>query len=445
MTEVAEKKHAVLSPSGAHRWAACPGSVVLEEGKPNHSSSYARWGTCAHEVAGIILETAIAGQGEYARWDPADAEGFIGRVFQIEGHAVEFDHEMADCVNDYVAHVESFWEPGDVLIAEQPVPLDHLTGETDATGTSDCIILKSARREIVVIDLKGGKGVVVDAEDNLQGLMYASGAAREHDLMYGPFETVRIVIVQPRCHHVSEWAVQWDEFQDRCRDLEMAAHQVRLCQKDMADGVAWGDTGYLFPGEKQCRFCKAKATCPELRGEVSAALAFTAPPARADEFPDLSIPKQAAAANPAKMSEVDADLLAEAWKSLDLVAQWADAVRAEVHSRLHDGAPVGNLTLYEGRQGARAWSNAAAAEQRMRKARVKVDAMFEQTLVSPTAAEKLWKGGVIPQKVWADLAALIKRPPAKPVVGLAGDPKKTPWSPARAEDFPDLTLDDMFA
>ena len=48
--------------------------------------------------------------------------------------------------SDYVTHVESFWEPGDILLPETQVPLDHLTGEKDATGTSDCIIIKPKDR-----------------------------------------------------------------------------------------------------------------------------------------------------------------------------------------------------------------------------------------------------------------------------------------------------------
>ena len=35
---------------------------------------------------------------------------------------------------------------------------------------------------LAAIDLKGGKGVQVDAEENHQGTMYASGAAEELDL-----------------------------------------------------------------------------------------------------------------------------------------------------------------------------------------------------------------------------------------------------------------------
>lgn len=446
---MSEKTHALLSPSGAHRWTRCAGSPVLEQGQDNTSSPHARWGSCAHEVGALILSTAVKtmadGHATREVWNPENAEAYVGRVFQIDGHDVEFDMEMADCVNDYVAHVESFWEPGDIMLVEQAVPLEQITGEKGAEGTSDCIILKWRTREIVVIDLKGGKGVQVDAEGNEQGLMYADGAITEHDLLYGPFDKVRIVIIQPRLNHVSEWLLGMDEFEQHRIEIEKAAGQVWLCQKDIKDGVKWGTTGYLQPGEKQCRFCSAKAICPALEGAVSEALALTAPPARAEEFPDLSLNKQAAAAVPVDGLGCDAARLAKAWKAIPLVEQWANAVRDLVHTMLHDGREVGDLCLYEGRAGARQWADAAAAEAAMKGAKVKVDEMYDRKLISPTEAEK--RLAKTKKPLWAKLAPLISRNDTKPVVGVQGDPKRKPWSPAKPEEFPDLTAeeDELFA
>ena len=183
---VEEKTHARKGPSGADTWAVCYGAPALCDGKPNNSSVYARWGTCAHEVAGLILQAAAeANKASPNLWIVENAEAFVGRVFQIEGHDVEFDMEMADCVNDYVAEVESYWEPGDIMLVEQAVPIDHITGEEGATGTSDCIIIKPAKREIVGIDLKGGKGVAVYAEDNRQAAMYSDGGIVEEGVRRG--------------------------------------------------------------------------------------------------------------------------------------------------------------------------------------------------------------------------------------------------------------------
>lgn len=443
-TQVEEKTHAELSPSGASRWMRCPGSVALSRGLEDTGSHYARWGTVCHEVADLILQDVIAD----GKWDPRCAESYIGRVFEVEGHELEFDMEMADCVNDYIAHVESFWAPDVVLLPETQVPLEHITGEKDATGTSDCVIVYPRLREICVIDLKGGKGVMVDAEENKQGLMYASGTIEEYDLLYGPFDKIRIVIIQPRLNHVSEWLLEMDEFEERIAEIKAAVKQVRLCEKDIADGVPWDTTGYLTPGEDQCRFCPAARNklCPALDGMVVDTMSKTAPPARADEFPDLTLPKKAAAAVPDE--SVDHEALAEAWRALPLIEKWIEGVRNAVHSRLHDGKPVGSgdhqLTLYEGKRGARYWTDEDAAEERMRKSRVKADDRFTKTLISPTQAEKKLKDN---KSLWADLAEYIDQNDGKPVVGLVGDEKRTPWSVCPPDDFPDLDAeeDDLFA
>lgn len=450
---IEEKTHALLSPSGAARWTRCPGSVVLEQGLEDRGSVYADWGTVCHEVADLILRDAVQSNtrnddgSPHVYWLPANAEGYVGRVFTVGEKEYTFDMEMADCVNDYVAHVESYWHPGVIMLPETAVPLEQITGEKGATGTSDCIIIDGS--EIIVIDLKTGRGVEVDAEENEQGLMYAAGAAYEYDMLYGPFDKVRIVIIQPRLNAVSEWSLNWIPFQAEVGRLQFAADRVRTVQRGVSEQggpsirlaaqLKVDDIEAFHPGPKQCQWCKAKAICPALKGEVSEQLAKVAD---IDDFEDLSLPKQAAAAATLP-DDLDHEKLAEAWRALPLIEKWAEAVREMVHARLHDGKTVGNLTLYEGKRGARYWTDEAEAEALMKKRRVKADEMYSKKLVSPTAAEKLLKG----KPLWADLAGLIDQGEGKPVVGVAGDPKRTPWSPCSPDDFEDLDAaeDDLFA
>ena len=53
--------HALLGPSSAHRWLACPPSARLEEGMDDQGSEYAREGTLAHRLGELRLRE---------RWEP---------------------------------------------------------------------------------------------------------------------------------------------------------------------------------------------------------------------------------------------------------------------------------------------------------------------------------------------------------------------------------------
>lgn len=432
---VEEKVHARKGPSGADTWAVCYGAPAMQDGEPNKSSVYARWGTCAHEVAGIILQGAVKQDCGHEFFHPENAEAYVGRVFQIEGFDVEFDMEMAECVNDYVAHVESYWEPGDILIAEQAVPIDHITGEKGATGTSDCIIIKPAKREIIAIDLKGGKGVQVDAERNRQATMYSDGAIVEHDLFYGPFDWVTSVIIQPRIFNVSEHRVTREEHDAFIAEIREAAKISADADRLFASGMddLWVE-GYLRPGEKQCRFCNAKAKCPALSGVVSNSLKATAP--RADEFPDMSLPKQAAnAVNEERIGGLPEVDLGKAMAATDLIEQWIKAIRAEVERRLFDGKDVKGYYLGVGKKGDRKWSDESKAEELMKKAKVKADEMYTKKMITFPQAEKAFKEK---PTIWSKLAPLMAQSDGKPSVCKDGDKNEPFKIGVEPEDFPDL-------
>ena len=50
-----ERDHALLGPSNAYQWAACPPSARLSEGLPDTGSEAAKEGTLAHELAELKL------------------------------------------------------------------------------------------------------------------------------------------------------------------------------------------------------------------------------------------------------------------------------------------------------------------------------------------------------------------------------------------------------
>lgn len=397
--------HAKLNPSGAHRWMACPGSVALEAPFPDTSSAYAREGTAAHELAAMVLETA----------EPS-AQRYVGLRIEFEdyGDVVSWlvTQDMADHVDDYVKFVRQLSD-GKTLLIERKVPIGHLTGETDATGTSDVIIVDTTNSNLTVVDLKYGMGVRVDAFENPQLQMYALGALEEYGLL-GDFDTVSMYIHMPRLNYVGEYHVPTPDLLAFGEDVRHAADRVR-----------WEDAD-LAPGEKQCRFCKAKAACPAMRAEVTEVVGGSAA-ASVSEFAEF-LPEVV------DMQTGD-NYLPIAMSKVGLVEDWCKAVRAETERRLLAGQKVDGYKLVEGKRGHRKWGSEAQVEDLFKTFRMRQDEMYDLSLISPTKAEKLFKQN---PKRWAKVTDLITQSVGKPSVALATDKRPAMVVQSVSDDFSDL-------
>lgn len=387
--------HAKLSPSGAHRWMRCPGSVALEAPFPDDSSVFAAEGTLAHLLASDELDGI------------KPARERIGEQHTVDGFDFTVDKVMVAYVEDYVKLVREYAEGG-VLLVEQKVPIGHLTGEEGATGTSDAVIVHANEGRLTIVDLKYGMGVRVMAAENEQAMMYALGALERYDQL-ADFTDVCMVIHQPRLNSVAEHWIRVD-------DLMAFAKKVQDAAGDVAEAVSVADIGvdsYLTPGEKQCKFCKAKSVCPALQAIVDETADEEA---TADDFADLGD-----------------NALAVAMGRVELIEQWCKGVRAEVERRLTKGLDVPGYKLVEGRKGNRAWSNAKDAEKRL-SAVLKRDEMYEEKFITPATAEKLLKKD--PEGL-ALLEELTHRPEGKLSVAPVTDKRPVKVTTAVADDFAD--------
>ena len=201
---------------------------------------------------------------------------------------------------------------------------------------------------------------------------------------------------------------------------------------------------YLRPGEKQCKFCPAKATCPKLRDAVTTEVWGTTA-ATADDFDNMgAIPDTLTAAVEQVEGGLGGDIeewLGAAMSKVGLVEDWCKAIRAEVERRLLAGVDIPGHKLVEGRRGARAWSNAEEVESTLKAMRLKVEQMYDLKLISPTTAEKLAKSGAIGPRQWPKLQDMITQSNGKPSVAPASDKRPALIVKPVADDFDAITDD----
>jgi hypothetical protein len=139
-------------------------------------------------------------------------------------------------------------------------------------GTNDASVVLLFDH-VTVFDYKHGQGVVVEVEDNEQELYYALGCAKELDWA---FDTLDLVIVQPRARHADGKVRRWSTTKAHLREFEERLRVAAEATEAVDAPLAAGDW---------CKFCKAAAVCPQLREEAfnQAGLDFR------DGFEELSV------------------------------------------------------------------------------------------------------------------------------------------------------------
>lgn len=403
----------------------CPGSLRMESAVPDKSSTFADEGTAAHAVAALCLE------------HNTQAEGFVGRLMEVQNEGepvrtVEVTDDMAGFVQTYVDTVRQYAE-GHELLVEQKVDFSAHVGQPEQFGTSDAVILTADGTEIILIDLKYGRGVKVSAEANEQLMLYALGAYDQFGMLLDDVQRVRLVIHQPR---ISEAPSEWDcsiadllTFAGKAK--ERAFHAIQVLHHEEEGALIH----HLRPDEKACRFCNAKAICPALREHVLATVT--------DDFVDLDDPAPKFEAAKERVQNIDNAELAKLLPHLELIEQWCSAVRGRAHDELEHGRDVPGYKLVLGRAGARAWRDENEAEQKLKSMRLKQEEMYQFKLISPTTAEKLHKSGVIGQRQWPALQDFIVQPSGKPTVVPVSDKRQAVQPTVVAGDFENLDAESL--
>ena len=264
-------------------------------------------------------------------------------------------------------------------------------------GTNDALIYDEGSGVLEVIDLKGGQGKAVDAEENPQLMYYALGALLAHPA-WGVTE-VKLTIVQPRAVHRDGPIRSWSTTPF---DLQMWAEKL----KELAEATE-NPNAPLVAGP-WCKFCPIEGTCPANKAQaIKAAMAdFAAHPS------DLSVAELAS-------------ILTEASR----IEDWIRAVRKYAFDRLNSGQPVDGFKLVAKRP-RRVWAAPEFDIVATVMGLISVDEnkLYKRELLSPTQMEKL-----VPKHLRADLAELVDKRSSGITVAPIHD-KRAAVEPGTAQD-----------
>ena len=432
----------LMSPSSAARRIACPGSYVLESALPDKSSDASDDGTAMHWVGAECLFDGTR-----------DAASFVGRYIDVHDagqpvRRVQFDRDMAELVQTYIDEVRRR-SAGRELQVEQKVDFSSYVEMPAGSqfGTLDNSIVFEDEKVLEVGDFKSGYRRV-EVVRNPQLMLYALGSLERVRMLYD-IERVRLAIYQPKVSETpGEWECTVDELMQFAELARRATHECEAAEWNMKGGGQDFAEKYLRPGDDQCQFCKAAATCPALRGVAARVVTFN--PARneaaLDDFQviDPIGPVEMEQAPVVRaieaMPQLTGDQLGRLLQIAPLIETWLKALLAEGDRRLLAGQVVPGFKVVAGKKGARKWADPEAVEAQLKAMRLKVEEMYDLKLISPTTAEKLTKPGedgkpALGPRQWQKLQALITQADGKPSVVPVTDKRPALQIAPPADDF----------
>jgi len=416
---MSDEYHALASPSSSAKWLNCANSLAMEIGQPEGDTGAADLGTDKHELLALCLEFK------------QDAITYEGHILK-KGHTVnkELAADVQTVLDSVRERVDSYAMRGAsvTIDIEQDVPIEHITGESNATGRVDIVLRISwpdGATDADVIDAKFGYQEAL-AENNTQGLMYMSGSVEKFSLVED-FRNLTFVIEQPLRTN-SEWTVtpaiinEWVEWAspraNKARTIYWWAEkgELALREEDFA------------PAEKTCQWCKAKAVCPALRAKVEESIG-----ASFEDIGDLT-----PVGLPTVVDALPVEKLADIFPHLELIEDWTKAVRARIEAEVLNGRPVPGVKVVAGKKGNRAWASEEEAEAMMKKFKMKQDQMYSFKLLGPKPILDALKDQ--PRRL-KQIEALVVQSAGKPHVVLESD--KRPAIEIKPAEDGFETVDDL--
>ena len=369
--------HAVLSASSAHRWLSCTPSARLEQEFEDRETEAAAEGTAAHALCEHKLRRAMKQRSKkpLSKYDSDEMDGYTD--------------DYVGFVLESISEAKQYCSDPTVLIEQR---LDFSCYVPDGFGTGDCLIVSD--KLLHIIDFKYGQGVLVDAEQNPQMMLYALGALRLFDTLYD-IDTVSMTIFQPRRENVSTWTISVDELRDWAENI----------LKPKAELAFNGDGEYCAGA--WCQFCKAADRC-RARAEAKLALAqfeFRRPPLLTD-------------------AEIGDILL-----KLDDLTKWAkDILSYAQNEAINHGKEWAGFKLVAGRSNRKYSDENAVAAAAIKAGYTDI---YKKSLISITEMEAL-----MGKKTFSEiLGGLIIKPQGKPTLVPASDKRRAITATGAKQDF----------
>lgn len=398
-------KHAILSPSAAHRWLHCTPAPRVEAEFPETTSEYAEEGRLAHSVCELAAKK---------KFTVMNNRTYNSRLKKLKADP-KWDDEMLSTAATYVEHLTEHamrFEHAPYVALEVQVDITDYAPE--AFGTCDCVMIGGD--ELIITDYKHGKGVPVSAQDNPQMLLYALGALKLYRPIYGDMiRRVSTYIDQPRLGSYDGASMTVEELLAWGESIKPKA------------AAAFMGTGEFAPGE-WCRFCRAKAKC-RARANQNTAL---------EDFKDCiplgrSIPMQteydATGFKPSNCL-TDEEIGALLVRAEGLVAWYNDLKEYALVACLN-GKTIPGWKAVEGRS-ARAWTDQDAALEALMAGGVEEAIIYDRVPKTLAQLEK-----VIGKQRFGELVGgMITKSPGKPA--LAAESDKRPVYNGAAADFSEM-------
>lgn len=359
-------KHAILSASGAHRWLECTPAARLELEFKDQESTAAAQGTAAHNLCEHKLKKALHIRSKRPVSEFNDDE--------MEEHSDAY----VEYVLEQLEEVKKNCKDPLVLIEER---LDFSCYVPEGFGTADTIIIGD--KNLHIIDMKYGQGILVYAEDNPQMKLYALGALASYESLYD-IEEVTMHIFQPRRENVSAWTISVDELK-------------KWAENDLVPKakLAFKGEGEYLPGD-WCTFCRAAVKCR----------------ARADEKLKLA---QSEFKLPPLLTDNEIE---EILSKLSDLTRWANEIVAyATDAAVNHGKEWSGFKVVEGRSNRKYKDEDKIAE--VAKANGYKD-IYRTSLITLTEMEKLMGK----QKFKDILGDFIIKPPGKPTLVPLSDKRQ---------------------